>query len=148
MPQEETAVRTGWVSTLSRLSLAALVFETLTGLVITFAAFHAAIQWTILVHTVVGLLTVIPLTWYLAAHWLDYKKYNMSDSLLLAYVSTVALLVCAVSGLVVTWQGLFATAMSPLWRNVHLYSTFAMLVTAVPHVLLTYVRYGAKRTEG
>ena len=144
MPQL-TTVRTGWTSKLSRLTLAALLVETLTGLVITFAAFHAAIQWTVLLHTAVGLVLVVPLTWYLWAHWLDYKKYNMSDSLLLGYVGAVALLVCAISGLVVTWQGAFGLRMSPLWRNIHLYSTYAMLAANLLHILLVYVRYGAKR---
>ncbi|MDH3403742.1 MAG: hypothetical protein OEP45_09030, partial [Acidobacteriota bacterium] len=124
-PTEE--VRTGWASRLSRVALVGLMLEALTGLVITFAAFHAAVQWTVLVHTVVGLLVLVPLTWYVFAHWLDYKSYNLSDSVLLGYVGGVALLVCAASGLVVTWQGAFGTRMSPVWRDVHLYSTFAVL---------------------
>jgi len=140
-----TTIRTGWTSMLSRFTLAALVIEALTGLVVTFAAFHAATQWTVLVHTAVGLILVIPLTWYLWAHWLDYKRYNMSDSVLLGYVGTAALLLCAISGLVVTWQGAFGLRMAPLWRQIHLYSTYAMLVASVPHAVLVYVRYGAKR---
>ncbi len=80
MPKPAMEVRTGWVSTLSRVALAALIFEALSGLVITFAAFNAAVQWTVLVHTLVGLAVMIPLTWYVLAHWLDYKSYNMSDS--------------------------------------------------------------------
>jgi len=144
MPRLDS-IRTGWTSKLSRLTLAALVVETVTGLVITFAAFHAAVQWTVLVHSAVGLVLVVPLTWYLWAHWLDYKKYNMSDSLLLGYVGAAALLLCAISGLVVTWQGAFGARMSPLWRNIHLYSTYAMLAANLAHILLVYVRYGAKR---
>lgn len=145
MPRS-TTIRTGWVSTLSRVTLTALVVETVTGLVITFAAFHPAVQWTVLLHTAVGLLLVVPLTWYLWAHWLDYKKYNLSDSLLLGYVGAAALVLCVISGLVVTWQGAFGLRMSPVWRNIHLYSTYAMLATNLPHVLLVYVRYGAKRS--
>jgi hypothetical protein len=147
MPKSAMEVRTGWVSTLSRVALAALIFEALSGLVITFAAFHAAVQWTVLVHTLVGLAVMIPLTWYVLAHWLDYKSYNMSDSVLLGYVGGVALLVCAVSGLVVTWQGAFGTRMSPLWRNIHLYSTYATLAAALAHGILVYVRAGKTRKE-
>ncbi len=133
-------VRTGWDSLLTRFSLAALFFETVTGVAITFAPFHASVEWGVLLHTGIGLLVLIPVTWYLLAHWRDYKHYNFSDELLLGYVAVAALLVCALSGLVVTWQGLFSLRMAPLWRNVHLYSTFAMLLTALPHVLLVYLR--------
>ncbi|MFP3939995.1 MAG: multiheme c-type cytochrome [Thermoanaerobaculia bacterium] len=136
--------RTGWSATLTKLALAALAFETLTGLVITLAPFHAAVEWSVLLHTVVGLATLVPLTWYFAVHWLDYRRFNLSDVVLLGYVAVVALLVTSVSGLVVTWQGLFALSMSPVWRNVHLVSTLVALASAVPHVALVYVRVRRK----
>ncbi len=136
----ERSVHTGWSSWLTRFCLAALLFETVTGLAITFAAFHAAIEWSVLAHAAVGLATLIPITWYLIAHWRDYRHYNFSDELLLGYVAAAALAICALSGLVVTWQGLFGVRMSPLWRDVHLYSTFAMLLTGLPHVVLVWVR--------
>jgi hypothetical protein len=139
-------VRTGWSSLLTRLALAALLFETVTGLVITLAPFHGAVQWNVLLHTAVGLLILVPLTWYLVAHWRDYKSYKFSDEVLLGYVAAAAVLVCALSGLVVTWQGLFGVRMSPAWRNVHLYSTLAALATALPHVVLVYVRRRKKES--
>ena len=132
--------RTGWAGPLTRLALTALVFETATGLLVTLAPFHAAVEWALLAHTVVGLAVMVPLTWYLLAHWLDYKHYRLSDAVLLGYAATVALVVCALSGLVVTWQGLFGERMSPLWRNVHLWSTVAMLATALPHGVLVWMR--------
>jgi hypothetical protein len=139
MPQT-IELRTGWTTRLSRIGLAALLFLIVSGLGITLLPFHAAMQWTVLVHTLIGLVVVAPLTWYLVAHWLDYRSYNMSDVLLLGYVATIALLVCLASGLVVTWQGLFGLRMSPLWRNIHLWSTVAGLATTVPHLLLVVMR--------
>ena len=112
---------------LTLVSIAALVFLIVSGLVITLAPFHAAVEWTVLLHTVAGLLALLPLVWYTLSHWRDYKSYNLSDTLLLGYVAAVSLLVCLVSGLVVTWQGLFGVLMSPVWRNIHLYSTLAAL---------------------
>ena len=141
----EATVKTGWNSGLSRLAMAALLFELASGLLITLAAFSAAVQWAVLVHTAAGLVLLLPLTLYLLAHWRDYRRYSLSDSVLLGYVAALALLVCALSGLVVTWQGLFAARMSPLWRNIHLYSTLALLATGVAHLLLVYARLGKKR---
>ncbi|HTL17758.1 MAG TPA: hypothetical protein VL793_11010, partial [Patescibacteria group bacterium] len=43
----------GWISFLARLSVAALVFEAVSGLAITFSPFHAAMQWNVIVHTIV-----------------------------------------------------------------------------------------------
>jgi hypothetical protein len=136
----DLTLRTGWASRWTGLCLSALVLEAITGLLVTFASFQAIVQWGLLVHTVVGLAVTVPLTWYVWIHWLDYKRYNLSDSVLLGYVAAVGLLVCAASGVVVTWQGLFAVRMSPLWRSVHLWSTWAVLGTAALHIVLVLAR--------
>lgn len=134
------APKTGWAARLTLLGLAALLFLALSGLAVTLAPFHAAIQWTVIVHTLVGLLTVLPLVWYFAAHWADYRRFALSDTVLLGYVAMAALAVCLVSGLVVTWQGLFGLRMAPIWRDVHLWSTLAGLATGLAHVGLVVVR--------
>ncbi|MDX1503102.1 MAG: multiheme c-type cytochrome [Thermoanaerobaculia bacterium] len=133
-------LRTGWTSRITTWSLAALVFLILSGLVVTFAPFHGLVEWTVLVHTAVGLLALIPVIWYLVSHWLDYKHFRLTDVVLLGYLGSAALLLCLISGAVVTWQGLLGPKMSPLWRNLHLYSTFAVLAVAGAHGLLVWLR--------
>jgi hypothetical protein len=140
MAPGDRLVRTGWISLWTYLALGALLVEAVTGLLVTFSAFHAGVQWGLLLHTVLGLVLLVPLTIYVALHWLDYKRYNLSDAVLLGYVGGVALLVCALSGVVVTWQGLFALRMSPLWRAVHLYSTYVVLGATAVHVVLVLAR--------
>jgi hypothetical protein len=113
-----------------------LVFEAVSGLLITFGPFHASVQWGVLLHTVLGAVALLPIAWYCAVHWLDYKHYRASNVVVLGYVAAVALLVCSVSGVVVTWQGLFGTRTTVLWRSIHLYSTFALILSTAPHLLL------------
>lgn len=119
---------------------ATLLFLTVTGLAVTIGPFHAAMEWGLLVHTVIGIATVLPLVWYCAVHWLDYRRYQLSSVVLLGYVAAAGLLVCLVSGAVVTWQGLAGTRMSPAWRQTHLISTCVTLAVALPHVVLLLVR--------
>ncbi len=138
MPKND--VKSGWTSRITLVTLSALLTLVVSGLVITFAPFHAAVEWTVLVHTLLGLVTLIPLVWYAWVHWADYRHYGLSDVVLLGYVAVAALILCLLSGLIVTWQGLFGLRMSPLWRNVHLYSTYSMLIVGLPHVLLVAVR--------
>lgn len=144
MPRTKNALRTGWSARLSHLAMGSLLFLTVSGLVITFAPFHAVVQWNVLVHTVVGLLALAPLIYYSAVHWRDYRRYNLSDVVLLGYLGLAALLVCLVSGTVVTWQGLFGLRISPEWRSVHLYSTFATLACGLPHVVMVWLRVRKK----
>ncbi len=139
-PTHARHVYTGWSTRLSRIAGAVLLFLGITGLAVTLGPFHASVQWTVLVHTLAGLATVAPLAWYTLRHWQDYRSYQLSHVVLLGYVSAAGLLVCLVSGIVVTWEGLFATRMSPVWRQVHLVSTLVVVAAAVPHVVILIAR--------
>jgi len=138
--QTQPTIKTGWVSRLTTFALAALLFESVTGLAITLAPFSVFVQWSVLAHSVAGLLLLAPFIWYLWAHWLDYRDKAMSDVTLLGYLSLAALALCIVSGLVVTWQGVLGIRMSPVWRIIHLGSTLVTLATGLPHLALVWFR--------
>ena len=82
--------------------MAALLFETLSGLAVTLGPFHSAVQWSLLLHTAIGAVTLLPLAWYCTAHWLEYRRYVMSHIVLLGWVALVGLAVCSLSGMVIT----------------------------------------------
>lgn len=136
----EAKVKTGWGARLAQFSLALLLFEGVSGLAITLAPFHPATQWSVLLHTLAGVLTLVPIAWYCAVHWDDYRGYAMSSVVFLGYLAVVALLVCSVSGVVVTWQGLFSVRMSGVWRDIHLFSGIAAIVATLPHLLIPFAR--------
>jgi hypothetical protein len=133
-------IRTGWAPALARATAATLLFELISGLAITFGPFHPAIEWGLLLHTVVGLVAAAPLAWYFARHWRDYSGLALSDVLLLGYVGLIALAVCAVSGLALAWQGVLGTHTTALLRYVHLSSTLMALAASVPHVFISWLR--------
>jgi hypothetical protein len=137
--------RAGWSSWLAAAGFGILLFETATGFAITFATFHAATQWTVLMHTAAGLLTLAPLVWYSIRHWRDYREQAMSDVKLLGYISVAALLVCCVSGVVVTVEAVFGIRSTPLWRTVHLISTVAVVGAAAPHLAMAWLRRKGKQ---
>ncbi len=134
------SIRTGWSTVLARAVGAILLFELVSGLAITFGPFHPAIQWGLLLHTIAGILTIAPLTWYFARHWKDYADQAMSDVLLLGYVGLGALAICEVSGLLVTGQALLGVRTSAGLRYTHLVSTLLTLAASVPHILIAWWR--------
>ncbi len=145
-PECQRPLRTGWASLLARISVGLLLAEIVTGLAITLGPFHAAVQWGVLVHTFIGAAALIPLGWYLAAHWADYRHQAFSDVVLLGYAATLSLLLCAVSGIAVTLQGLFGLRTAPGWRDVHLVSTLVVVACLLPHTILSLLRRA--RVEG
>jgi len=145
----KTMSETGWSSLLSRSSAGLLLFEVVSGLAVTFGPFRASTEWSLLLHTIVGLLAVAPLVWYSARHWKDYVDQAMSDVLLLGYVGIASLAICLVSGVLVTGQALLGTKTSPWLRYTHLVSTLLTLAALVPHVLLGWWRRrGQETTRG
>lgn len=133
-------LRTGWESVLARLGTAVLLFEAVSGLAVTFSPFHPAVQWGLVLHTLTGVAFLVPLAWYYTAHWLDYRQYALSQTVLLGYVGVGGLVVCALSGVVVTWQGFFGIRTSPFWRTTHLVTTFVALIPALWHIGLALAR--------
>ena len=138
--------RTGWSGVLSKTAAAILLFELLSGLAITFGPFHPAIEWSVLLHTIVGVITLAPLVWYSVAHWNDYRDQALSDVLLLGYVGLGALAVCLVSGLLVMGQALVSVSTSPWLRYTHLTSTLLVLAAGGAHILIAWWR--RRRAEG
>ncbi len=133
-------IRTGWSAGLAKAVGAIFLFEAVSGLAITFGPFHPAVQWGLLLHTVIGLLTLVPLVWYFGRHWKDYYSQALSDVLLLGYVGMALLVVCLISGVWVTGQALVGIRTSPLLRYLHLISTLLAVATSVPHIVISWWR--------
>ncbi len=137
----------GWTNWLSRAVAAILLFEIVSGLAITLGPFHASVEWGLLLHTAVGVLTIAPLVLYSVRHWKDYQGQALSDVLLLGYVGLVSLAICVLSGLVVTWQGLFGVQTALWLRYTHLISTLAAIAASLPHILISWLRRRADVSE-
>ena len=135
-----SAVHNGWTAALSRTATGLLLFELVSGLAVTVGPFRPSIEWSLLLHTVGGMLAILPLVWYCVRHWRTYAEQAMSDVLLLGYVGLGALVVCLVSGLWVTGQAMFGVKTSPWLRYTHLISTLLIVAAAVPHIVLAWWR--------
>lgn len=145
MHPQATAARkeadaTRWTYHSAYLTAGLLLFETLTGLMIYLLPFSLTAQFSVLLHTAVGLPFLLPLTYYLIRHWLDYRTYSMNHYKATGYATLLAVLVCSASGVVLTAEALFGARITYLWRTIHLVSTFAIIAFTVPHVLLLVAR--------
>jgi len=120
-----------------------LAFETLTGLSIYLLPFSVPNQVAVVLHTVVGLVFVVPYGWYQIRHWQVYRERQMTHIKLTGYFSMVAAIALAVSGLVLSYQALLTSRISYGWDLVHLIATFALIASVLPHVL-TLVYYALR----
>ncbi|MGC8668534.1 MAG: multiheme c-type cytochrome [Chthonomonadales bacterium] len=135
-----------WRSGLAVMVGGLLAFETLTGLSIYLLPFSIPNQMAVLLHTAGGLVFVIPFAVYQLRHWLIYRRYAMTHIKLTGYIAVWALILCGVSGLVLTWQAAFGRQIGVVWDLVHIITTFAIIAFAVPHVVLIILRDRAGRS--
>ena len=117
-----------------------LAFETLTGLAVYLLPFSLSNQIMVLVHAIAGLLFVAPYGWYQLRHWRLYRALRWSHEMLTGYFSMAATLALAVSGIVLTIQAALSTSINYAIDLVHVVSTFALIASALPHMLTPVVR--------
>ncbi len=129
-----------WTKNLLILVSGFLMFELLTGLTIYLLPFSLSNQVIILIHTVIGVAFCIPYLVYQAQHWLNNRNRPMSEIKLTGYVSMAASVAAILSGLILTWQGLFGVRISYFWDKIHILSTFVLLASLIPHILLLVIR--------
>ncbi|MGH6628235.1 MAG: multiheme c-type cytochrome, partial [Burkholderiales bacterium] len=129
-----------WRAKLAILVAGFMFFSVVSGLAIWLMPFSVPIQWSVIFHTVAGLGFLVPCGWYLVRHWLRYWRDPLSHIQLLGYVAAAAVLLCLVSGVVLTWESAFGIRINYAWDMVHIITTFAALAFGLPHVILIIIR--------
>ncbi len=143
-PAEVRSKTVEWQRRLLVAVAALLAFETLTGVSIFLLPFSIPNQVAVVLHTAIGLLCTVPYVWYQLRHWRRYRERQLTHVKLTGYFSMVAAIVVCISGIVLSYQALFADRISYGWDLVHIVSTFALLASVLPHVLslVYYARRG------
>jgi hypothetical protein len=135
---ESTKVK--WHSRLTIWVVGILLFELFSGLVIYLVSFSLSTQALVILHTAVGLVAVIPYIIYQIRHWLSYRKRILTHHKLTGYLSMIMAVSAAVSGLLLSYEAVFLTRINYIWDKVHIITTFAFLLTVVPHIGLLIIR--------
>ncbi|MDH5307544.1 MAG: cytochrome c family protein, partial [Myxococcales bacterium] len=136
-----------WRSRLSIFVGGLLCFETLSGLWIWLLPFSIPSQILVLLHTVFGVLFLLPYLIYQGRHWWVHRGGPWSHYRVTGYVAFAAVAVNAISGVVLTLQSVFGTAISYTWDTVHIITTLAILAFVIPHVVLLIIRDRRGRAE-
>ena len=129
-----------WQHVLLRFVSGILLFETITGLTIYLLPFSIANQVSVLLHTIIGLVFIIPFFYYMARHWSNYRSMPMTHYKFTGYLLMAVSLLLVISGVILTWQGAFQVRISNTWDILHIVGTLILIALMVPHVVLIIVR--------
>jgi len=128
-----------WQARLLLAVVGLLLFELISGLSFLLLPFSVPNQWMVLLHTSGGLACLAPYVWYQVRHWRRTHAARLTHVMLTGYAALTAALVACGSGLVLTAEAIFGTRISYGWDLVHVVATFALLASALPHILAKVV---------
>ncbi len=136
-----------WRSKSSGATASILSMELATGLLILLLPFGLFVQFSLLLHVLIGLLTIIPVSWFIFRHWKARYKGNLNHYQLLGYFALFFLFLNIVSGVVETIQGLASTRISPSWDLLHLSTGLATGLFVLIHIVTLFRRKATTKTE-
>jgi len=145
--QDQTARVKEWQHRLMFFTTGLLIFETLTGLSVYFLPFSIPNQIMVLLHTGIGLLFLIVFAWYQIRHWFIYRSITINHVKLTGYFSMIATIVACISGLVLTFQAIFQTKITYAWDIIHIISTFSLIASLLPHLVVIVIRDFSRRKK-
>ncbi|HEV2426480.1 MAG TPA: hypothetical protein VGZ29_16765 [Terriglobia bacterium] len=99
-----------------------LIFVAVSGLAVWLLPFSIPSQVAVLMHTLLGLALVVPLTLWQLSHWLASRKAPRCFRKICAYAGVWTMSATTISGLVLTWQAAFSLATSHFWDQAHLWT--------------------------
>jgi len=125
-----------------------LAFEALSGLSIWLLPFSVPNQVLVLLHTLGGLVFLVPFLVYQWSHWQYYRDRPLSHYSVTGYIASAATGLNLLSGLVLTVQAAFGTRIGYVYADVHIVTTVALLAFVIPHVVLLIIRSRHATYEG
>ena len=125
-----------WVAT------SVVAYSLLSGLMVTLLPFGVYTQFSIIIHTVVGLVAVIPLVVAVYLHWQRRKPDAPVPIARTAMLAIAALAVCIVTGLLITLMAVFGTWVPSWIDTVHLVSALVLGTLIAVHLAPIVARYG------
>ncbi len=115
-PRKKISRQKEWAHILLKVVSGFLLFETMTGLIIFLFPFSLTNQVMVLMHTLAGLIFIIPYLWYQVRHWLVYQPMAMNHFKLSGYILMVITLLLSVSGLIRDIRTRSFTLVICIWR--------------------------------
>jgi len=138
----------GWRDAAGRLVAGVTLYLLVSGLAIYALPFSVFNQHGLLLHTLVGLLYLIPFVVYLARHLRTYWSFPFTHVKFSGHAFALMTAACALSGVALTLESVAGTYISSVWRTAHVVTTFGVLLFLAAHLGTLWARARRGAPEG
>jgi hypothetical protein len=118
-----------------------LIYLLISGALIFWLPFSTYTQYSVIVHSVAGVLALLPVAIIVVMHWRRRDTSISGRPAALAKASLAILAVDIISGLAIVLQSVFGRAVADVWWQVHQLAALAFGVTLFLHLLPILMRY-------
>ncbi len=130
----------GWNSRLAGVVSACLLILAGTGLWLYLMPFSVASQLQLILHVAIGLLVAVPSLYYQGHHIATWYRQRVTASMVMGYALTACLMLCLLSGIVLTWHAATGPRLPQDWDMLHLLSGLLAAGLVVLHVTSAFLR--------
>lgn len=115
-------------------------YGVLSGLLIWLLPFSFFAQYSLVIHTGIGVVSILPLV---GVTWLHMRSFRLAagrKTYLQEDFSAILLIVCLLSGCVITWKALFGTGVPDIWIIAHRGTGLLLAATIIWHLISLYTQ--------
>ena len=118
-----------------------LLYLLVSGALVFWLPFGVYAQYSVIVHSVAGVLALVPIAVVVVMHWRRRETSISGTPAMLAKASMAVLAISIASGLMIVLQSIFARKVGDTWWLVHQLSALAFGILLFLHLLPILVRY-------
>jgi len=128
-------------SFLTWIATSIVVYLLASGISVLLLPFGAYVQYSIIVHTLVGLVATLPIAWAVYLHWQRRRASVVPPASRIALAAAVLLAASVLTGLIVTAQALFGTEVGAVVNVAHMVSGILLGGLVLIHLMPILARY-------
>jgi hypothetical protein len=118
-----------------------LCYLLISGALVYWLPFSVYSQYSVIVHSLTGVLSLLPAGWIVYLHWRRRDDAVTGHVAVLAKMAVALLVTSAISGLIIVLQSMLGTSVQSLWWLLHQLSAVAFGGVLLMHLLPILVRY-------
>ena len=118
-----------------------LIYLLVSGALVFWLPFGIYTQYSVIVHSVAGVLALLPATIIVVMHWRRRETSTAGVPAALAKSSLVILFLSIASGLAIVLQAVFGRVVDDFWWTIHQWSALAFSILLFLHLLPILMRY-------